>query len=38
MPIFMHEKKYLGGIAFAVPPKYIIEPNIFDDYIKAYTH
>ena len=26
MPIFMHKKIYLGGVAFAVPPKYIIEP------------
>ena len=26
MPIFMHKKIYLGGMAFAVPPKYIIEP------------
>ena len=22
----MHKKIYLGGMAFAVPPKYIIEP------------
>ena len=27
MPIFMHKKIYLGGMAFAVPPKYIIEPQ-----------
>ncbi len=36
MPIFMHKKIYLGGIAFAVPPKYIIEPLfliLFQDYL-----
>ena len=29
MPIFMHKKIYLGEMAFAVPPKYIIEPAFF---------
>ena len=26
MPTFLHKKIYLGGMAFAVPPRYIIEP------------
>ena len=28
MPTFLHKKIYLGGMAFAVPPKYIIEPEL----------
>ena len=26
----MHKKIYLGGMAFAVPPKYIIEPKVYE--------
>ena len=29
MPTFLHKKIYLGGMAFAVPPRYIIEPFLF---------
>ena len=28
MPTFLHKKIYLGGMAFAVPPRYIIEPEM----------
>ena len=34
MPTFLHKKYTLGGMAFVVPPRYIIEPLFYNDLIK----